>query len=176
MKHFFVLAAVLTVIASCSSGPPVIPAKTVSQQADAQLRKQNPKVVAGTMKCPELVGEVGHKIRCVRSAHVSIWDMTLNGTVRVTKVEGDRVDFAIKMDDDLASFAADRETNESIVADGFGIDKKGISCPKPISGKVGSIGYCTGTDTDGTKHKIKLTVTSSSLDEGDVHYNMRVVD
>ena len=83
MKRLLVLTAVLTVLAACSSGPPVVTSKTVSQEAESQLRKQNPEITAGTMKCPELAGEIGRKVRCVRSAHIGIWDVTLKGTVAV---------------------------------------------------------------------------------------------
>jgi len=176
MKRLLVLTAALTVLAACSSGPPVVSAKTVSQEAETQLRKQNSEITAGSMKCPELAGEVGHKIRCVRSAHIGIWDVTLKGTVTVTKVEGDQVDFDIEMDDSIASFAADRETNESILAESLEVDRKSISCPDAISGKVGSVGYCVGTDNEGSKHRIKMTVKSSDLDAGEINYDYEVVD
>jgi hypothetical protein len=176
MKRSLVLAAVVAVLSACSSGPPVIPAKEVSQVAETQLRKQNPEIAKGSMKCPQLVGEVGRKIRCTRSVHVGIWDVTIKGTVSVTEVEGDQVDFGITMDKHIATYAADRETNERIVAKGFGVDEELISCPEPISGKVGSTGYCVGVGSDGAKHKIKLTVTSSDLAAGEVNYDMEVVD
>lgn len=176
MKSLLVLAALLTVLASCSSGPPVVSAKNVSQEAETQLRKQNPKITAGTMKCPELVGEVGRKIRCVRSAHIGIWDVTLKGTVTATKIDGDQVKFAIKMDDHIASYAADRQTNESILAKSLKIDGKQVSCPDSIPGKVGSVGYCVGTDNGGKKHRIKMTVKSSDLNAGTINYSYEVVD
>ena len=176
MKRLLVLTAVLTVLAACSSAPPVVTSKTVSQEAESQLRKQNPEITAGTMKCPELAGEIGRKVRCVRSAHIGIWDVTLKGTVTVTKVEGDQVEFAIKMDDRIASYSADRKTNESILADSLEVDRKQISCPDAISGKVGSVGYCVGTDDEGKKHRIKMTVKSSDLDAGEINYSYEVVD
>lgn len=176
MKRFVLVVGVLALLAGCSFGPPVIPAETVSKEAESQLRKQNEQLQPGTMKCPEMVGEVGRKIRCVRSAHVGIWDATVKGTVTVTKVEGDQVDFDIKMDDSIASFAADRKTNETILADALEVDREQVSCPDPISGKVGSVGYCVGTDGDGTKHRIKMKVTSSDLEAGEINYDYEVVD
>lgn len=176
MKRFLALAAVLSVLAACSSGPPVVPAKQVSKEAETQLRQQNSQIAPGTMKCPELVGEAGRKIRCVRSVHVGIWDATIKGTVTVTKVEGGTVNFDVSMDKHIATYAADRKTNETIVADAFKVDRKSVSCPDPISGKVGSVGYCVGTEDDGTKRKLKLTVSKSDLNAGVVNYNIQVVD
>jgi hypothetical protein len=176
MTRCFGLVAVFAVLSACSFGPSVIPAKTVSHNAETQLRKQNPQITKGTMKCPELLAEVGTKIRCVRSAHIGIWNATIKGTVTVTKVKDSHADFDIKMDKHIATYAADRATNEDTVARGFDVDKKQVSCPDPISGKVGATGYCVGTDSDGTKHKIKLKVTSSDFNGYEVNYDMKVVD
>jgi len=177
MKRFVLVVGVLTVLGACGLlGPPVVPAETVSEEAETQLRKQNSEIKPGTMTCPELTGEVGREVRCVRSVHLGIWDVTIKGTVTVTKVEGDQVKFDIKMDDDVASYAADRKTNEEILADALKIDRDDVSCPDPISGKVGTVGYCVATDTDGSKHRVKMTVTSSNLDAGTINYDYEVVD
>lgn len=176
MNRLALVACSLTVLAGCSFGPPVISAETMSKEAETQLRKQNEQLKPGQMKCPELVGEVGRKIRCVRSAHVGIWDATVKGTVTVTKVEGDQVDFDIAMDDDIASFAADRKTNETILADSLEVDRKQVSCPDPIPAKVGTVGYCVGKDDDGGKHRIKMTVTNADLEAQEINYDYEVVD
>ena len=76
----------------------------------------------------------------------------------------------------IASYAADRKTNETILADALEVDREQVSCPDPISGKVGSVGYCVGTDGDGTKHRIKMKVTSSDLEAGEINYDYEVVD
>jgi hypothetical protein len=188
------VAAIVAVwLAVDSLGAEVRSAEAVSQQAESLLREQNPDITEGTMKCRELVMKLGREVRCLHSAHVGFWDVTWTGTVAVTQVEKEdwsildvflhderdppmELVLAIREDNQTTTYAADRKTNESMLAGRLKVDKEQVRCPRPIPGKVGSVGYCGLTDDDGVKHSVKLIVKSSDFAAGKINYAHEVVD
>ncbi|MGV0850438.1 DUF4333 domain-containing protein [Mycolicibacterium phlei] len=80
----------------CSSGPPIVDKTEVAKEISYQLEQKVGRAPE-SVSCPEdLRGEVGATQRC----ELTDGPDTYGITVTVTKVEGAKVDFDLKVDDE----------------------------------------------------------------------------
>lgn len=185
-----VLSALALSVAGCSvqlGGAEVKEAdleKSVSQTLAAQVGETPDKV-----DCPgNLKGEVGETMRCT----LTEGGETLGVTVTVTSVDGDTVNYDVKVDEatptttrtpspttakaaptgDLTVEEAELERSVSAtLAQQVGQVPDRIDCPGDLAGTVGTIMRCTltaGPDTLG------VTVTVTSVVGDTVNYDVEV--
>ncbi|MFF0544551.1 DUF4333 domain-containing protein [Nocardia thailandica] len=185
-----VLSALALSLAGCSvqfGGAEVKEAdleKSVSQTLAGQVGETPDKV-----DCPgDLKGEVGESMRCT----VTAGGETLGATVTVTSVDGDTVNYDVKVDPaaptatrtpaptttsaapagDVTVEEAELERSVSAtLAEQAGQVPDRIDCPGDLDGTVGTTMRCTltaGADTLG------VTVTVTSVDGDTVNYDVEV--
>jgi hypothetical protein len=93
--------------AGCSRGvvrPDELRGRDVASMAERELEAENPELVTGTLKCPDLAFRVGASVRCMRTTTLTNGRVVkVAGTVRVTSLaSGGRLHVA--MDEHAAEF------------------------------------------------------------------------
>jgi hypothetical protein len=165
------LTAVLAVVAGCgghvsiSTKPSTLSGATIAKKANAQLEKENSKLVHGTLACNEVRYVKGATTRCLRTVDLSQGRrVKVGATVTITSTSsGGR--YVIKVDDKAQEFG---ETGSTIEADlatqyakKFRTGKPQVTCPDYLVGKVGAAITCQITPDNG---KLEVVVTVSKVD------------
>lgn len=166
------LAAVL--LGGCG-GPGTIDGEELADVADTQLRKNDPRIVEGTMECPSVAAEVDASVRCTRTAEVEGRRVVLEGTVTVKEVDGGDANVHVQMDDQPKEFG---QTGDSIADDigrqfeqRFGRAPDKIECPY-LKGEVGAEVTCD-LESEGDAYDVVVTATGVDEAKMDTDYTFR---
>lgn len=166
------LAAVL--LGGCG-GPGTIDGEELAEVADEQLRKNDARIVEGTMECPSVEAEVDKSVRCTRTAEVEGRRVVLAGTVTVKKVEDGNARVRVQMDDEAKEFG---RTGQSIADDigrqfeqRFGRAPEKVECPY-LEGKVGTEVTCD-LESEGEAYDVVVTATAVDEAQMDTDYTFR---
>lgn len=150
---------------SVSTKPDKLAGATIAKKANAQLEKENPKLVHGSLTCKDVKYAKGATTRCLRTVDLSQGRRVLIGaTVTITDTKNGG-HYEIKVDDQVQEFG---ELGPTVAADlatqyakRFRTGKPQVTCPAYLKGQVGASFSCQVVPDNG---KIEVLVTVTSVD------------
>jgi hypothetical protein len=177
------VAAVLAAVAGCgghvsvSTKPDKLTGSTIAKKANAQLEKENPKIVHGTLTCKDVKYEKGATTRCLRTVDLDQGRRVMIGaTVTITDTtKGGH--YQIKVDDQVQEFGELGPTIEKDLAaqyaKNFRTGTPEVACPAYLKGVVGTSVDCQITPDTGKKIDVVVTVTSVDAKNYDTVYSFK---
>jgi hypothetical protein len=171
LRWVLALPLVAALVAGCgghvsiSTKPSTLTGARIAKKANAQLEKENPKIVHGTLTCADVKYEKGAKTRCLRTvdldqgrqvkigATVTITDTTKGGhyVIQVDQKAQEFGELGATIEQDLATQYAKK----------FRTGKPQVTCPAYLKGVVGTSITCQLVPDNG---KIEVVVTVSKVD------------
>jgi hypothetical protein len=142
--------------------PKELDGATIASRANAQLEKDNPKIVHGDLTCADVKYKVGADARCVRTVLLEGGRLVrIGATVTIDSVTSGG-HFEVKVDDTAQEFGL---TGKAVLANmvkqyvaKYGGKAPTGSCPAYLAGKVGTTMTCSLDFPDG-KLTVRATVT-----------------
>jgi hypothetical protein len=171
LRRWVGTAAVLALVAGCgghvsiSSKPSSLTGATIAKKANAQLEKENPTLVHGSLTCKDVKYAKGATTRCLRTVDLSQGRRVMIGatvTITDTKSGGH---YEIKVDDQVQSFGKLGPTIAASLATSyakkFRTGAPHVTCPAFLEGRVGASITCQVAPDNG---KIDVVVTVTQVD------------
>lgn len=157
--------AAVALVGGCGDATPTVDRGSLEEEISTQLKAQD--TAPDGVDCPgDLTGEVGTTMRCT----VTQGGDDVPVEVRVTGVDGDRVDFDIAPT--VSSSSLEQQVSSALEQQ-VGAAPDDVTCPDDLVGTVGETTRCTLT---AGADRLGVTVRVTEVEGASVNFDVEVDD